>query len=112
VKFFGLENKRWFKILVNRYLLIFILFLVWMIFFDTNSFFIHDELNKDIDALEENKEFYKSEIEKDKAFIEKMKDSSEMERYAREKYYLKKENEDIYIIEHEDSLKKEIDKNE
>ena len=77
-----------------------------MIFFDTNSFFIHDELNKDIDALEENKEFYKNEIEKDKAFIEKMKDSNEVERYAREKYYLKKDNEDIYIIEHEDSLKK------
>jgi hypothetical protein len=34
-----------------------------------------------------------------------MKDSLEMERYAREKYYLKKENEDIYIIEHQDSVK-------
>ena len=98
--------------MVNRYLLIFILFVVWMIFFDTNSFFIHDELNKDIKALEENKEFYKDEIDKDKAFIEKMKDSNEMERYAREKYYLKKDNEDIYIIEHEDSLKKDNNKNE
>jgi len=69
-------------------------------------------LNKDIDALEENKEFYKDEIENDKAFIEKMKDSNEMERYAREKYYLKKENEDIYIIEHEDSLKNTNNKDE
>ena len=34
-----------------------------------------------------------------------MKDSAEMEKYAREKYYLKKENEEIFIIEHEDSLK-------
>ncbi len=98
--------------MVNRYLLIFILFVVWMVFFDTNSYFIHDELNKDIDALEDNKEFYKNEIENDKAFIEKMKDSNEMERYAREKYYLKKENEDIYIIEHEDSLKKDTKKDE
>ena len=76
-----------------------------MIFFDTNSFFIHRELDQDIKGLEENKEFYKQEIDKDKAFIEKMKDSTEMEKFAREKYYLKKENEDIYIIEHEDSLK-------
>lgn len=98
--------------MVNRYLLIFMLFLVWMIFFDTNSFFIHDELNKDIDALEENKGFYLNEIKKDKAFIEKMKDSNEMERYAREKYYLKKENEDIYIIEHEDSLKNDTNNDE
>ena len=93
-------------------MLILILFLIWMIFFDTNSFFIHDELNKDIEALEQNKEFYRNEIQKDKAFIEKMKDSNEMERYAREKYYLKKENEDIYIIEHEDSLKKDNKRDE
>ena len=34
-----------------------------------------------------------------------MKDSNEIEKFAREKYYLKKDNEDIYIIEHEDSIK-------
>ena len=89
----------------STYVLILIFFIVWMIFFDTNSFFIHQELDQDIKGLEENKEFYKQEIDKDKAFIEKMKDSTEMEKFAREKYYLKKEKEDIYIIEHEDSLK-------
>lgn len=89
----------------SKYVLILLLFLVWMIFFDTNSYFIHKELNDDIKALEQTKEFYREEIDKDKEFIEKMKDSDEVEKYAREKYYLKKENEDIYIIEHEDSLK-------
>ncbi len=92
-------------------MLIFVLFLVWMVFFDTNSYFIHKELNEDVNALEETKEFYNEEIVKDKAFIEKMKDSDEVEKYAREKYYLKKEKEDIYIIEHEDSLKSK-EKNE
>ena len=76
-----------------------------MFFFDTNSFFIHKELSDEIEALEETKEFYQKEIAKDKKFIEKMKDSNEVEKYAREKYYLKKENEDIYIIEDADSLK-------
>jgi cell division protein FtsB len=76
-----------------------------MVFFDTNSYFIHKELDDEIDALETNKEFYKSETDKDKRFIEKMEDSLEMEKFAREKYYLKKENEDIYIIENEDSIK-------
>lgn len=89
----------------NKYLLIIILFVIWMVFFDTNSFFIHNELNDEINTLEENKEFYKNEIEHDKAFIEKMKDSNEQEKFAREKYYMKKENEDIFIIEHQDSLK-------
>ncbi len=86
-------------------MLILILFLVWMFYFDTNSYFIHKELNDDVNALEETKEFYNEEIKNDKAFIEKMKDSDEVEKYAREKYYLKKQNEDIYIIEHKDSLK-------
>jgi len=87
--------------------LILILFIVWMLFFDTNSYLIHNELDSDINALEENAEFYQNEIDHDKTFIKKMEDSNEMEKFAREKYYLKKENEDIYIIEHEDSIKKE-----
>ena len=87
-------------------MLIIILFVVWMFYFDTNSFLIHDELNNDIEALKDNKEFYKSEIENDKTFIDKMQDSNELERFAREKYYLKKEKEDIFIIEHQDSIKK------
>jgi len=87
--------------------LILILFIVWMTFFDANSYFIHQELNNDINALEDNAEFYQKEIDHDKTFIKKMEDSNEMEKFAREKYYLKKENEDIYIIENEDSIKKE-----
>ena len=76
-----------------------------MFFFDTNSFFIHNELNNDVNALEDNKEFYREEIKKDKVFIEKMKDSNEVEKFAREEYFLKKENEEIFIIEHQDSIK-------
>ncbi|NND63455.1 MAG: septum formation initiator family protein [Flavobacteriaceae bacterium] len=104
MKWSQLKEKKWFRVLSNKYTLILILFLVWMVFFDTNSYFIHKELNEDIKNLKENKEFYKEEIANDKKFIEKMKDSDEVEKYAREKYYLKKDNEDIYIIEHEDSL--------
>ncbi|TDI69263.1 MAG: septum formation initiator family protein [Bacteroidetes bacterium] len=105
MKISEIKQKKWFRILGNKYMLILILFLVWMFYFDTNSYFIHKELNDDVNALEETKEFYNEEIKNDKAFIEKMKDSDEVEKYAREKYYLKKQNEDIYIIEHKDSLK-------
>lgn len=87
-------------------MLILILFIVWMVFFDTNSYLIHRELDKEINGLENNAKFYQKEINHDKTFINKMEDSNEMEKFAREKYYLKKENEDIFIIEHEDSIKK------
>lgn len=66
---------------------------------------IHKELNDDIKKLEENKKAYLEEIINDKIFIDKMKDSAEIEKFAREQYYLKKENEEIYLIEHEDSVK-------
>ncbi len=107
MKFKELNKNKWIRFISNKYVLILILFIVWMLFFDTNSYLIHNELDSDINALEENAEFYQNEIDHDKTFIKKMEDSNEMEKFAREKYYLKKENEDIYIIEHEDSIKKE-----
>jgi cell division protein DivIC len=105
VKYSELKKEKWFRFMSNKYVLVFLLFLVWMFFFDTNNWFIHEELDDDVDALEENIEYYKEEISEDKKFLETMKDSTEMEKFAREKYYLKKDNEDIYIIEHEDSIK-------
>ena len=105
MKYSELKKEKWFRFMSNKYVLVFLLFLVWMFFFDTNNWFIHEELDDDMDALEENIEYYKGEISEDKKFLETMKDSTEMEKFAREKYYLKKDNEDIYIIEHEDSIK-------
>jgi cell division protein FtsB len=106
MKFSEIKQKKWFRIVSNKYYLILLLFAIWMLFFDTNSYLIHHELNNDIDALEDNKEFYQKEINNDKVFIEKMQDSDEVEKFAREKYYLKKDNEAIFIIEHQDSIKK------
>ena len=100
-----IKKTKWYRWLGNKYVIFILLFLIWMFFFDANNYFFHKELSDDIKALQESKEFYKKEIKKDRIFINKMKDSSEMERYAREKYYLKKENEDIFIIEHQDSIK-------
>ncbi len=102
----GFKNKRWMKIISNKFVLLVFLFVVWMFFFDTNSYFIHRELDKEINTLEKSKEFYQKEINQDQQFLEKMKDSKELEKYAREHYYLKKDNEDIYIIEHQDSIQK------
>lgn len=105
MKFKELKQKKWIRLISNKYLLILILFFTWMFFFDTNSFFIHNELNDEVNALEDNKVFYIEEIRKDKVFIDKMKDSNEIEKFAREEYFLKKKNEEIFIIEHQDSIK-------
>lgn len=91
------------KYLLNRYVLILIAFGVWMYFFDDNSVRIHQELNDNIDKLENSIEFYEEEIAKDKKIIEDHQDPEKLERFARETYQMKKENETIYIIEY-DSL--------
>ena len=92
-------------ILINKYVLILLVFIVWMLFLDTNSFLIHHELNSEIEALEDNKNYYQKEIDKDQNQINALKDSTALEKFAREEYFMKKENEEIYIIEYEDSLK-------
>ena len=86
-------------------MLILVGFVVWMLFFDANSWFIHNELNNDIEALEDEKEYYKREIEKDNKAIKKLSTEEELEKFAREEYYMKRDNEEIFIIEYEDSLK-------
>lgn len=86
-------------------MLILLGFAVWMLFFDANSWLIHHELNTDIEELEDEKEYYKKEIAKDKKAIKALSTEEGLEKLAREKYYMKKANEEIYIIEYEDSLK-------
>ena len=105
----NLKKKKWFGILTNIYVLVLTAFVVWMLFFDTNSLLIHRELKKEIKNLEKTQDFLQNEIEKDKKIIKKLSDSNELEKFAREQYYLKKKNEEIYLIEYEDSLKNHKD---
>ena len=84
--------------LFNRYTVIFIFFLVWMFFFDSNSWLVHQELNREIQKLHTSKQYYTKEIAKDKADIERLSSISAIEAYAREQYYFKRENEEVFLI--------------
>ena len=92
----SLINKSYFK-----YLIISIAFLIWMTFLDSNSLLIHDELNQEIKKLKNRKEALTNEINKDQELIEKLQNIDSLEHYGREKYNLKKDNEDIFIVEYE-----------
>lgn len=99
-----MEIKPWYKsrlvkIITNKYLLIGLLFGIWMTFMDTNSYLTHKELDTEIENLQKKKDFYQTEIEKDQKAIEDLKDTEKLEEFAREKYLMKRENEDIYLIE-------------
>jgi len=101
----ALNWKKITKPFKNIFVLILFVFLLWMLFFDANSWLIHRELNNEIDDLESQKEYYKKEIEKDKKAIKKLSTEDGLEKFAREEYYMKRDNEEIFIIEYEDSLK-------
>ena len=87
------------KYVLNKYTVTIVLFLVWMIFFDKTSFLVIHELNGEINKYEEQLEYYKAEYEKNDAFYKKlMNNKSEKEKYARENYFMKKPNEEIFIL--------------
>lgn len=101
------KYKRLIKPFKNVFFLILIVFSVWMLFFDANSWFIHNELNNDIEKLEEEKKYYENEIKKDSKEIKKLSTEEGIEKFGREKYNMKKEGEEIYLIEYEDSIAKQ-----
>ena len=83
----------------NVYFIIIVSFIIWMLFFDSNSYLVHRELNKNILKLEKQKDFYKEGIKEDTKELNKIKTDSGLEEYAREKLFMKKEDEEIFIIE-------------
>lgn len=103
----GLLKSKYLKPFKNIYMLVLLVFVVWMLFFDAHSLLFHHELNSDIKELEYQKEHYKSEMAKDNKAIKELSTDEGLERTARETYYMKKANEDIYIIEYEDSIVKQ-----
>ena len=103
------KNKPWFKFISNKYIWVLLFFLTWMIFLDNYSYFDHRFLDKQINQLEDNKKYYQDEIKKDQENIKQLKNPEQIEKYAREKYFMKKDSEDIYIIEFQGDT---IEKNE
>ncbi len=95
-----IKNHRYFKLLSNIYLIIFTIFLFWILFFDSNSVLVNLKLQKEINQLKERKIELEEQISIDKKIISSLQNIDSLERYARENLYMKKENEEIYIIEY------------
>jgi cell division protein DivIC len=78
-------------------------FLVWMIFLDSNDLISRFKLGSKLRTLDNEKEYYQEKIaDVDKDREELMTDKDLLEKFAREKYLMKKETEDIFIIEEKD----------
>jgi|TARA_B110000091_G_C13705912_1_gene428328 hypothetical protein len=75
-----------------------------MLFIDTNSYLFHNTLSSEIDELIIKKEQLKKEIVNDKKLINDLKDLDNYEAFARENFFMKKKDEEIFIIEFKDSI--------
>lgn len=91
--------KKIFVLLKNKYLITLMGILVWLMFFDKNDIVSQIDLTKKLHQLEDEKKYFIDEIAKSKSdMIELETNPKNLERFAREKYLMKKDNEDIFVI--------------
>ncbi len=83
----------------NKYVVTLLIFILWIIFIDNYNIISQYKTYKQIKDLKETKKFYKKEIKKDSTQLYNLRNNiSEQEKFAREKFLMKKKNEEIFII--------------
>lgn len=83
----------------NKYILVITAFLVWLTFFDRNNFISQVRLGRILNEKRTQKEFYLNHIREDSISMhELMSDTTLLEKFGREKYLMKRDDEDIYLI--------------
>ncbi len=91
--------KNLFSYLKNKYVLTVLAFLVWMMFFDRNDVFMQFSQRSKLSQMQQDKLYFKEEIEKNQKIMDDLMNNPEkLERFAREKYLMKKDDEDVYVI--------------
>ena len=85
--------------LSNKYLLATAFFVVWMLFFDHNDLFVQHSRNAELKELLDRKAYYQGQIDQTRSELGQMKKSTaSLERMAREKYMMKKDDEDLFLV--------------
>jgi len=87
------------KLFTNKYFLTILVLIITITFFDRYDISTQYHMRKELKELETTKKFYESEIMKNKSTINALQnDSIALEKFAREKYLMKKNNEDIFLV--------------
>ena len=87
------------RIIINKYTITLVAFGVWMVFFDSSSVLNRMRYREKLNSLKQEKHFYLEEIKKDSILSQKLlSDTSEIEKFARENYLMKKDQEDVFLV--------------
>ena len=93
--------------LKNKYFLSASAFIVWILFFDPRDVFTQIEHRRELKELQASRAWYQKEISKESVEAEQLKTNpATIEKYARENYLMKRDNEDIFIIPEKPDVKK------
>ena len=85
--------------LKNKYIIAFCVFAAIMLFFDKNDVFTQAARNRQLKDLEESKQYYSERIATERKELEQLKSNpGTLEKYAREKYLMKRDNEDLFLV--------------
>ncbi|MFT3825886.1 MAG: septum formation initiator family protein [Chitinophagaceae bacterium] len=85
--------------LTNKYLLAALGVGLWLLFFDDRDVITTYKHRQELHKLEETRDYYKDRIEETKVELEQLKQNPALlEKYAREKYLMKRDNEDLYVM--------------
>jgi cell division protein FtsB len=91
--------KRLLNLFRNKYFVVSLAFLVWMVFFDRNDLFSQYQYHHQLSKLKQERDFYQKETAKVNKDLEELtSNKEELEKFAREKYLMKKDNEDVFVI--------------
>lgn len=102
MKLDSLKMKRLLDLIKNKFFLVTVAFVIWMVFFDKNDVFSQYEYRQQLNKLKQEQGFYKTETEKVKNDLNELSsDKAKLEKFAREKYLMKKDNEDVFVILHD-----------
>ena len=82
----------------NTIVLAVLFFAFWMVFFDRNNYLDIRNLDKKIETLEQERDYYKERIVQDSAVIVGLQDTAYLEKFARENFYMIRDNETMYIL--------------
>ena len=92
--------KKILPILINRYFLVSVGFIVWMLFFDQRDYFQQKASAEELNKLETSAKYYNDEINNTKRQLDNLQNNgTSIEKFARERYFLKREGEEVYIFE-------------
>lgn len=93
--------------LKNKYLLSFAAFAAIILFLDKNDLFTQSARVKELRDLHKSKLYYQTQISAETKELELLKSNpATLEKYAREKYMMKRDNEDLFIISEDPDIKK------